>query len=377
MNILFVCENYPPHYGGAEIVFKNLAEGFAKLGHEVNLITRRLKGTKKFEVINNVKIYRIHSLNTRYLFSFTSIPKVLKLAKKADIIQTTTFNGAPPAWFAAKIRKKPIIITVHEVWVGRWDKVTDFNALNCLIHNLLERMIYKLKFNKYICVSDATKKDLLKLRIKKEKVSRIHNGFNYNEFNPKKFSTKNIREKLGLKNKFVYFSWGRPGVSKGFEYIIKAIPQIRKKIKNSTFLLMMGSTEKYGRRTKYLKGLRKKLRLTKEDIKIIPSAPYNELGNYLKTVDCIVIPSISEGFGYTTIESNAMEKPTIASNIGSIPEVISGKYLLFESKNIQQIANSVIKVSNNQFKKTKLKKFLWNKCISNYLETYKELLKRN
>src|SRR3989338_352399 len=101
MRLLFVCENYLPHYGGAEVVFKNLAEGFVKAGHTVDLVTHRMKGTAKFEVLNGVRVHRVWSANSRYLFSFTSILKVWSIARRADIIQTTTFNGAPPAWLAA------------------------------------------------------------------------------------------------------------------------------------------------------------------------------------------------------------------------------------------------------------------------------------
>ena len=48
MKILFVIENYLPHIGGAEIVFKTLAEGLVKKGHSVDLITHRLKNTPAF-----------------------------------------------------------------------------------------------------------------------------------------------------------------------------------------------------------------------------------------------------------------------------------------------------------------------------------------
>ena len=47
MKILFVCENYYPHFGGAEVLFKSLAEGFSKKGHQVSVLTHRLKGTEK------------------------------------------------------------------------------------------------------------------------------------------------------------------------------------------------------------------------------------------------------------------------------------------------------------------------------------------
>ncbi len=43
MKILFVIENYLPHIGGVELVFKNLSEALVKLGHEAIIVTHRLK----------------------------------------------------------------------------------------------------------------------------------------------------------------------------------------------------------------------------------------------------------------------------------------------------------------------------------------------
>ena len=75
MNVLFVCENYAPHIGGAEIVFKTLAEELVKLGHNVDVVTHRIKRTKFFEDINGVKVYRVRSFDNRYVFTFSSLPK--------------------------------------------------------------------------------------------------------------------------------------------------------------------------------------------------------------------------------------------------------------------------------------------------------------
>jgi len=118
MRILFVCENYIPHYGGAEVVFKNLAEKYVEKGHQISLLTQRLKGTKKREVMNGVKVRRIFSFFSRYWFSFFSVFEAFRLAKKHDIVQTTTFNGAFPAWLAARLTGRKVVLTVHEVWIG-------------------------------------------------------------------------------------------------------------------------------------------------------------------------------------------------------------------------------------------------------------------
>ena len=128
MNLLFVLENYLPHLGGVEVVFKNLCEGLVKKGHKVTILTHRLKNTKKFEIIGGVKIHRVRSFQSRKVFTFTAIPQAIELARKADVIHTTTFNGAPPGWLAGFIRRKPVIIHVHEVWISMWNKVTNMSS---------------------------------------------------------------------------------------------------------------------------------------------------------------------------------------------------------------------------------------------------------
>ena len=377
MKILFVCENYLPHLGGAEVVFKNLAEGFVKLGHEVFLVTHRIKDTKKYELMNGVKVYRINCFKSRYLFSFLAIPKVLKLAKKADVIQTTSFNGAPPAWLASRLIKKPVVITVHENWINKWDKVTDLSKLSCFIHNLLEKRIYALKYDKYICVSNATRNDIIndviKNKASEKKAVTIYNGLDYQLWNPNRFDGEKVREQLNLKDKFVCFSWGRPGMSKGFEYLIEAMPKISAQIPNSILLLMLGSKETHQQRYEKLLSLIRKHKLN-DKIKIIPSVPYEQLGNFIAAADCAIVPSVSEGFGYSAIEACTMNIPLVATNVGSLPEVVSGKFVLVNSKNPDALAEGVLKIKEKNYTSTTLKKLNWERAIQEYLRIYQELV---
>ncbi len=372
MKILFICENYYPHKGGAEVLFKNLAEGLVKKENEVSVITHLLPNTAKEEIISGVKITRVVSFHSRYFFSFFSIPRVIREAQKHDIIQTTTFNAAFPAWIAAKITRKPVVLTVHEVWVGKWKDIAGLSWLSCALHNFLERLIYRLPFDQYICVSDATKNDLLKLNIPPEKATIIYNGFDYDFWNPKNFTQKDaveFRKKNNLQDKFVFFSWGRPGPSKGFEYAIKALPLIVKEIPNSVLVLMFGSVEKYTKKYAELIKLIGEINLP-DHIKIIPSLPYEQLGIALKATDAIIIPSVSEGFGYTTLEAVTMKKPVVVSDAGSLPEVVSGKFQIFESKNIIDLAEKAIQIARGEYVQKKERKFGWDECVEKYGEIY-------
>jgi D-inositol-3-phosphate glycosyltransferase len=375
MKILFVCENYIPHYGGAEVVFKNLAEGFVKRGHNVVLITQLLKNTKKFEILNGVKIYRINSFGSRYLFSFFSIPKILKFAKGSDVLQTTSFNGAPPAWIAGLLRGKKVIITVHELWIGKWASVTNFSKWKAWIHDILERMIYALPFDKYVCVSNSTKNDLLKFGVKENKVEMVYNGMEYEFWDPKKYTKNNdIRKRFDLQEKFVYFAWGRPGPSKGHEYLIKSVQLIKEQIPNSKLVLMLSTSPQYKQKYDQLLQLIDDLGL-QNDIMVIPPVKHLELAKYLVAFDCAVVPSIAEGFGFNCAEAMTMGIPVVTSDAGSLPEIVSGKHLVFKSKNIVDLAKKVVKISKKEWDETSLKRFEWSEGVSRYLEIYEGLMK--
>ena len=59
MKILFFLSYYHPYMGGAEHLFRQLAEGLVSRGHTVKVITTRLPGTTYSETLNGVDIQRI------------------------------------------------------------------------------------------------------------------------------------------------------------------------------------------------------------------------------------------------------------------------------------------------------------------------------
>ncbi len=378
MKILFVCENYHPFYGGAETLFKNLAEGFSKKGHQVSVLTHRLKNTPKKESINQVEVQRVSSAGSRYVFTFSSLFQAIRMAGKHDLIQTTTFNGAFPAWLAGKITGKPVVLTVHEVWVGKWRSVTGFSGIKCTIHDLLERMLYLFPFYRYVCVSESTQKDLLRRGIAPEKVNVIYNGLDYGFWDPKKvkkYEIGKVQEELGLRDKYVFFCWGRPGNSKGFEYAIRAFPLVVKEKKDAMLLLMLSSASSYRQKYRELAGLVKEInrKTGSENIKMVPSSGKEELRALLRAVDCVVVPSLAEGFGFSTIEAAAMGKPVIASDAGSLPEVVSGKHLFFSSKNHLDLAEKMASALRDKFNISSARRFEWNYCIEKYIAAYSRL----
>lgn len=375
MRVLFVLENYMPHVGGAEIVFKNLAEGLVQRGFSVDVVTHRLRNTKTFEIINGVHVHRVRCFDSRYLFTFFSIPLVVPLAKKADIIHTTTFNGAPPAWIGARLRGKKCILTVHEVWIGRWRQLTDHGFVHAFLHNFLEKMIYLLPFDCYACVSKNTQRDLVRVGVAQNKTVVVYNGIDYTHFDRRKYDGVSLRKKFGVGNKFVYMYYGRPGPSKGVEYLVKAVRYVSRAIPQSMLVLILSRDAAYKKRYHSIRRLINELRI-ENTVLLHNPVPWSELPAYITAVDCVVIPSLSEGFGFSAAESCAMGKTVVATNVGSLPEVVTGKYVLVKPKSPEALAHGIISAYQGKVTKTPLKHFDKDNNVDTYLTLYNALLER-
>lgn len=372
MKVLFALDNYFPFIGGAEILFKHVCEGLAGKGHQVTVITSSQPQAPEYEVLNGVTIHRINTprKGSRYWLTFMSIPLILKLACTADIIHTTTYNSAFPAWLASRLRRKKCIITVHEVIGEGWKSMMGMNRFMAWLHEFLENIIVILPFDRYVSVSGYTAGRIHSHHIANEKISVVYNGIDYELFDMAKADGKTVRKKLGIEDKFVYMYYGRPGISKGLEYLVRAVPLIADKIPSARLLMILGKLPEAGYRK--IVSLIKELGL-ENSITLLDPVPRGELPSYIAASDCVIVPSISEGFGFTASEACALGKPVVASNVASLPEVISGIHMLVSPANPSSIAEGIEAVYNGKAMQTPEKRFLWSECVNGYEKIYLEL----
>jgi len=61
----------------------------------------------------------------------------------------------------------------------------------------------------------------------------------------------------------------------------------------------------------------------------------------------VVMPSLDEGFGFPALEAMAAGVPVVASNRGSLPEVIGGAGLLVEPTDVEALANAIDTVATD------------------------------
>lgn len=364
MRILFVLENYYPNIGGVETLFKSLIDNLVKDGIEIRVLTNRINNKHPFiESTPNCKVFRFPFLN-RYLFTFFAWLPALRLAYKSDLIQTTSYNAGVPAYIASFLMRKKIVITFHEVWGDLWFNLPFISRLGSYSHYYFERLLLKLRFTKFIAVSEFTRYSLIEQGLNSEKVERIYNGITYGNVAKSNNASNEIFQ-------FLYF--GRAGISKGLNILIEAIRILS--IENLEFKVEMVIPENPINILDSIKGSIYKYKLDKI-ITITSNLSRKALDKKIMYSDAVVIPSYSEGFCFAAVETVALGTPIISSGKGALKEVVGGRHLTFDEFTPQGLADAMKDALNNKWITTQVKRFELNNTIKAYKSLYKRLINK-
>ena len=371
-HILFILDHFSPYVWGAEILFENLTKRLAQQEYTITILTTHHDSKiPKHEIFDDGRIiYR--TAKNRYFFIVQSIYLAIKLAKNADIIHTTTYSSAFAAWCAGKIRHKPVVITVHEVFHNLWYR---FMGWRGFFYKMFECFVFLFGFDAYICVSHYTRNSLRLLYwISDDALFTIYNGIDETLFSRSQISKelqKTYQEYLNTKNHKTVLFYGRPGVSKWLEYLIRGIKGVAEKYPDIKYILILGN-EPADRKKQILKMI--------EDwwispyIHILPPQSWEHLRTYISIVDLCVIPSLAEGFGFAAAEICSLGTPLLVTNAGALPEVVSGKYKIINAGNSNAIMEGIIEFFENGYPEMPKKSFSWEKTLTETKKLYDSLV---
>ncbi|MEL7249222.1 MAG: glycosyltransferase family 4 protein, partial [Bacteroidota bacterium] len=311
MRIVFVIEHYYPYLGGAEKLFKQLAEEFAQVGHTVTVVTTRYqRELPKREEINAVTILRV-DCGSRFLFTILSIPSAWRATKNADVVLTTTYNAAFPAWLVTRLRRLPTILIFHEYWGKLWFKLPYLKIGQRLAFYSFEQLITRLPFEYYVAVSDATKESLQTAGISPHRIHRIYNGLDYSYYGGFQ------RKKGAPEFRLLYF--GRLGVSKGLDLLLPAWATFVRE-NGQGLLQLVIPTYPTGLYQTVIQEI-EALAIPSEHLELLHELERDELFGLVQQTSAVVIPSYSEGFCFVAAETMAVGTPIISSGKGALAEV--------------------------------------------------------
>jgi glycosyltransferase involved in cell wall biosynthesis len=240
-----------------------------------------------------------------------NIYRIARLAKEEniDIIHARSRAPAWSSYFAAKKAKCRFLTTFHGIYNFSESFKRQYNSI----------MTYG---ERVIAVSDFVRQHILdNYDIDESKIRVIHRGVDAKYFDPNNLNPENLealRAKYHVpKSVPVILLPARMTRWKGHQSLIKALNIIRNK---DFYCIIAGDLSKHPAFTAEIKSTLQELKLQS---KIQIFGPESDMLSLYGISDIVLSTSIEpEAFGRVIIESQAMEKIVIATNIGGAAETI-------------------------------------------------------
>lgn len=350
--IIHVVQHLSP--GGLEALALNML-AFSSPHQKVLIVS--LEGTKQESVLKWSKLKSVENqlifLNKPSGYSVKTLIQLVKLflTLKPSVVHTHHIGPILYGSVAARLAGvKARIHTEHDAW-----------HLSDQKHRALQNLA--LKIAKPCVVADA-------LLVKQ----RIHQHFDYqdvrvikNGIDCEKFTTGSkhlARQLFGLPvQSTIIGTAGRLEQVKGHDILINAMALLPNHIQ----LVIAGDGSQRIKLEQQVQQLGLSRRVTFLGL-------VDDMTRFYQTLDLFCLPSRSEGFPLSTLEAQACDIVTLASNVGATKETLCPSTgVLFESENSQQLAASVKTALNKPVKASPRQFVLKHNDIRDMMRAYEIL----
>jgi len=257
------------------------------------------------------------------------------------------------------------IVTVHDIIPLLYSEIHP--KMKYYYRFILPRL---LKFAKFIiCVSENTKKDLLKYynTVKDKEIYVVYEGCRFNSIH---YDSYFVRRRYNIEKYIFYVGDMRP-----YKNLERAIEAFSKLPLNDFYFVIGGKKDRnfYPKIQEKVKRLNLNRRVIFTDY-----IKEEELPFFYKEASLFIFPSLYEGFGLPPLEAMASGCPVVVSNVASLPEVCGDAAYYIDPYDINSISEGIYKVLTDKnlrmtliqkgFERVKL--FTWEKTARQIIEIF-------
>ena len=353
MRFLFISPEFHPFSGGIANATLDLALELINQGHQVEIITKKTKNQKPFEIYKNIIIHRVSFIKKKFFENISFIIfSLLKTStiRNQDIIYAQTIypSGLISSFIKLFYRKKTI---VHA-------RGADINY-NLFYGNKLLKLfsLFSLKTNDLIFTlsNDHAKKISF---LKNKKIYVVPNGVKKIEIT---FSKKSLRNNFNFpKNKYHIIFVGRLEKWKGIYYLT----EMSKKLSNKYCIHIIGIGSEYKNiKRKYENEIRNKRIILHKKVK------REKVFEFMKASDVMIYPDLrAQGLSNTVLEAMMLKLPIIGINKGYFKDIIIHNYngLLIKNVSSDEISKYTKKLLRDKSLSKKIKNNAYNLVNNKY-----------
>ncbi|AFK50617.1 glycosyl transferase group 1 [Thermogladius calderae 1633] len=373
MKIIHVHHHYWPVIGGLENVVKALAEGMARLGHEVHVVTSTYgaEGRPREEVINGVHIHRVKSIRLGYPDLTYPLEVPRGILRDADVVHGHSQNSLFTVEMIREAKRLGARTVIHFM------AVDSFNDHPSRLIRLLAPYYGRWSVRKAIEASDVRlvksfrDMEILRNRYGIE-AEYVPDGVDEGLLRKPNMAVE-FRRKFGIQGPLIVYV-GRLHKLKGIDVLIRALAIATKKEPSLKAVIAGPGDQRPYRELADKLGISDKVLFTgfvDEDTKV----------GAIDASIALTLPSVSdhvEVFSLAITEAWAREKPVIASAVGEIPyrvkHMVNG--LLVPPGDPKALAEAMIALVQDRELSVRLgmegrkSVFTWDEIVSKLLNIY-------
>lgn len=319
MRILMVLTYYHPHWTGLTAYAKRLAEGLARRGHAVTVLTSRHEPDLPLEeTIAGVRVVRLPvAARLSRGVVMPSLPAALwRRMRESDVVQIhTPLPEAPLVTLYGRMLRRPVVFTHHG------DVVMPAGAVNRVIEaSVTAAMRQALRMATRITVhSGDYARNSRFLSPFLYKLDAIYPPSDLPA--PDRAAAAAWRRALDLENRPVVGFAGRWVEEKGFDYLLQAIPRVVDVMPDAHFVYAgepnIAYEDFYRKCQPYLEPVREHVTM----LGLITDP--QKLANFYALVDLFALPSRTDCFPSTQVEAVLSGTPLVTADIPGAREVVS------------------------------------------------------
>jgi glycosyltransferase involved in cell wall biosynthesis len=274
-----------------------------------------------------------------------------------DLIHCHDWMTFPAGIALKKLKKKPLVVTVHSTEFDRTGNLSPNKA----IYEIERKGL--MEADKVITISNYMKRQLMeRYSVPEEKIQVIYNGIDKSEYIVPSTS-------FSLNEKIVLFL-GRLTIQKGPDWFLEAAYQVLKLRPNTRFVVV-------GDGDMFPSLINKSIRMGISD-KVVFAGFQQDVRKFYSIADLFVMTSVSEPFGLTALEAMASKTPVIISKQSGVSEVINHCFKV-DFWDSMEIANKIVALLDysslsNEMRKNafnELQSFSWSSVADECVEVYK------
>lgn len=384
MKIIFTVNTYYPLKDGVQFVTQYLAEGLAKKGHNVIVITSSITcdNAPEHEFYNGVEIYRVKAA-VKHTFNIGEKKEVKKLimtlTENSDALVNVCTQTALTDWTFPLLKhiKCKKILYIHGIMDLKL-RLADFSSVKDIAHRLWNVIRYKIYYRhnkKYIKNYDE--------------ITQLHQYDSGNLFFEKKYKlNSNIMENAAANEFFEVYEKNISDLPA--EYMLCVANYIDRKnqkmileafymskLPENIELILIGSekTSYYYELEKLITMYNNKYGMKK--VQLLTNVPREYVSEYTKNASLYLLGSKWEAFPISIIESMAAGVPFVSTNVGIVKYLPGGVVV----KSVDEMTYWIELFMSNRQMSSKLgmvgKEYaIENLCVEKKVNQFEKLLEK-